>query len=335
MTDACRGDIWTAGRRALLCSLGVGLLLASSTAAWSQSTRMPRIGIPGSGVNTRSAPFFVAFEERLRELGWIDGQTMSIDYRATKSAEDVPSLVAAMVRDKVDLIVASGTDPSIRAAARASQTIPIVMVALNYDPVERGYIASLAHPGGNITGVFARNPEIGAKQLELLNHAVPNATRIGILWDEFAAHQLPALSEAATRLGIGLERIELRPPYDFERAFAALRERQVGAVLIVGSPVSYRERERIARLAVQYHIPAAGGTSSAEAGALMGFGFDLNDVFRRAAGYVDKILRGAKPADLPVDQPDKFELVINLKTAKAIGVAIPRSLLLRADKVIQ
>ena len=244
-------------------------------------------------------------------------------------------LVAELVREKVDLHFASGTDLTMNAAVEATHSIPIVMIALNYDPVERGYIKSLAHPGSNVTGVFARNPEVGAKQLELLKQAFRNATRVGVLWDIFSAEQLPSIKTTGARLHVELEGIEMHPPYDFEVAFSRLRDRRVSAVLVVGSPVSYRERERIAQLAINHGLPMVGGPSGAEGGNLISFGFNLNELFRRAAAYVDKILKGAKPADLPVEQPTKFELVINLKTARALGLTIPKDLLLRADEVIQ
>jgi putative ABC transport system substrate-binding protein len=209
------------------------------------------------------------------------------------------------------------------------------MLALNFDPVEKEYVESLAHPNKNITGVSGRNLEIGAKQLELLKAALPHAVRIGVLWDAVAGDQLRAIETAATQLRVELERVEARPPYDFERAFKTLRERRADAVLVVGSPIMYRERARIAQLDLRYHVPLVNGKAGCFAGDLIGFGFDLDELFRQTAEYVDKILRGARPADLPVAQPTKFELVINLKTANALGLTIPQDLRLRADEVIE
>jgi len=322
-------------RRTAIRTVAVSFI-AAPLASWSQPRqKISRVGIPTTGVNSRSAPFFSAFEQRLKDLGWAEGKNLTLEYRQAPSAEKVPAMVAELVREKVDVLFASGPDLVMRAAVEASRMIPIVMAALNYDPVEKGYVRSLGHPGNNVTGVFARNPEIGAKQLELLKQTLPNAMRVGVLWDSFAAEQLPPIEATATRLGVELEALEVRQPYDFEAAFIKLRERKVSAVVVVGGPVTYRERERIGKLALQQHLPAVGGTSGAEAGNLMGFGFDLNDMFRRAAEYVDKILKGANPANMPVEQPTKFELIINLKTAKELGLTIPQSLLLRADELIE
>jgi putative ABC transport system substrate-binding protein len=307
--------------------------IAASPPVRAQQPRIPSIGIPSTGVNPRSAPFYLAFEQRLRELGWIDGQSVRLLFSPT---QDEPSgLVAEMVQQRVDVILVTGAESLLKAASKATRTIPIVMLALNFDPVEKGYVASLAHPGANITGISARNLEIGAKQLELLKEALPRVVRIGVLWDAVAADQVPAIENAATQLQVELERAEVRPPYGFERAFEMLRERRAEAVLVVGSPISYRERTRIAQLALRHNMPSIDGKAGGIAGDLIGFGFDLDELYRQTAEYVDKVLRGGKPADLPVAQPTKFELVINLKTAKALGLTIPQSLLVRADEVIQ
>jgi putative ABC transport system substrate-binding protein len=322
-------------RRTAIAAAAFGLITVRLLAFAQQPQNVFRVGIPTSGINPRSASFMRAFEQRLHELGWVEGANLAIEYREARSPEEVPVLVAELVRKKVDLLFASGTDHIMAAAVEATRSIPIVMIALNYDPVERGYIKSLAHPGSNVTGVFARNPEVGAKQLELLKQAFPNATRVGVLWDIFSSEQLPSIKTTAARLRVELESVEVRPPYDFEVAFSRLRDRQVSAILVVGSPVSYRERERIAQLAIRERLPVVGGPSGAQAGNLISFGFDLNEVFRRAADYVDRILKGASPADLPVEQPTRFELIINLKTAKALGLTIPQDLRLRADEVIE
>jgi len=307
--------------------------IAASPPVRAQQPRIPSIGIPNSGIISRSMPIYMAFEQRLRELGWVDGRSVRLLY---STYPDEPSaLVAEMVHQGVDVIFVTGREVLLKAASKATQTIPIVMLALNFDPVERGYVASLARPGGNITGISGRNLEVGAKQLELLKEALPRVVRIGVLWDAAAADQLPAIENAAARLRVELERVEVRLPYDFERAFEMLRERRAECVLVVGSPINYRERARIAQLALQHQMPSIDGKAGAVAGDFIGFGFDLDELFRQTAEYVDKILRGAKPADLPVAQPTKFELVINLKTAKSLGVTIPQSLLVRADEVIQ
>jgi putative ABC transport system substrate-binding protein len=301
--------------------------------ARAQQPRIPLIGIPTTGVNPRSAPFYLAFEQRLRELGWVDGQSVKLLY--SPKPDDPSVVVAEMMHQRVDVILVTGDEALLKAASMATRTIPIVMLALNFDPVEKKYVASLAHPNENITGVSGRNLEVGAKQLELLKAALPHAVRIGVLWDAVAADQLRAIETAATQLRVELERVEARPPYDFERAFKTLREGQADAVLVVGSPIMYRERARIAQLGLRYHVPLVNGKAGCIAGDLIGFGFDLDELYRQTAEYVDKILRGARPADLPVAQPTKFELVINLKTANALGLTIPQDLRLRADEVIE
>jgi putative ABC transport system substrate-binding protein len=231
--------------------------------------------------------------------------------------------------------VESGPEPALKAASDATRTIPIVCVALNYDPVERGYATSLARPGRNITGVFFRNPEIGPKQLEFLRQAIPRASRVGVLWTGFSADQVPPLDAEASRLRLRLEKIKLDPPYDIEGTFAALKARGVDVVLAVGDPVLYRERGRIARAGLARGLAVVGGNSGVEVGFLMGFGPDLDATVKRGAEYVDAIFRGGKVAEMPIEQPTKFELKINLKTAKALGITIPKPLLLRADEVIQ
>lgn len=207
------------------------------------------------------------------------------------------------------------------------------MVALNYDPVAKGYVAGLARPGGNVTGVFARTPEIGPKQLELLREALPKVTRVALLWEALAADQVEPVESAARTLGIQLQAIEVRSPYDLEVAFKSARG--AGAMLVVGSPVLFARRTRIAELALLHKLPTGGGSSLAEAGGLLGYGDRLETLFRRAAEYVDRILKGTKPQDLPVEQPTTFELLVNLKTARALGLVLPQSILVRADRTIQ
>ena len=322
-------------RRAFLCTLTGGLLAAPLSAEAQQTGKVYRIGVVAAGVNPRSAPFFQAFEQRLRELGWVDGKNLAIDFQMPKGSRDSSAIAADLVRQNVDLILAGGPESSLKAARQATRTIPIVMVALNYDPVAKGHVASLARPGGNVTGVFSLAPEQGAKQLEVLKEALPQVSLVGILWDTFATDQLPIIEAIAPKLNLQIEKVEVRPQYDLEHAFRTLNERRVGAVLVLGSPTFYRDQARIAELAVRHRVPAGGFVSGVAGGLLIGYGVPVSVPYRLAADYVDKILRGAKPADLPVEQPTKFELVINLKTAKALGLTIPPSLLTRADQVIE
>jgi putative ABC transport system substrate-binding protein len=321
-------------RRTFFSAAVANLLMASGVSA-QEPAKHYRLGIISAGNNPRSAAFFAAFEQRLRELGWIDGKNLSIDFEAGESPTQLSAVASRMVRRGADVILAAGPEAALKAASESTQTIPIVIVALNYDPVEKGYVASLARPGRNITGVFFRNPEVGPKQLELLHQAIPGANRVGVLWTTFSADQIPPLDAEALRLRIQLEKVVLASPYDIDATFATLKARRVDAVLAIGDPIVYRERVRIAELALERRLPVVGGLPGVEVGNLMGFGPGLNAALARGAEYVDKILKGAKPGDLPIEQPTKFEFVINLKTAKALGITIPQSLLLRADEVIQ
>jgi len=320
-------------RRAFI--VGGCALLASPIAAEAQQTgkRVPRVGVLATGVNPRSASFYAAFEQRLRELGYVEGQSITIDFRIPSAAQDLSEVAAALVQSNPDVLMVPGPEASLKAAIRATKKIPIVMVAMNYDPIALGYVASLFKPGGNITGLFSRSPELTAKQLELLREALPRATTIAVLWEANSADQVRAAEVAAASLGVKLQKVEVRPPYDFEAAFARVKRGGAAGVLIVGSPIIFREQARIAALALKHGLPSMG--SSSFGGLAMGYGINLPDTFRRAAEHVDKILKGAKPADLPVEQPTKFELVINLKTAKALGLTIPPSILIRADQVIE
>ena len=323
------------GRAVAALTLAVALIATPSIVQPQQSMEPRRVAMLTPGASPRSAPQFQAFEERLRELGWIDGRTVSIEFRSPPQSDParLDEVAAELVRAKVDVILVTGPEPTLRAATQATSTVPIVMVALNYDPVAKGYAAGLARPGGNVTGVFARSPEIGPKQLELLREALPKVNRIALLWEALAADQVQPVESGARTLGIQLQAIEVRPPYDLDVAFR--NARGAGAMLVVGSPVLFARRTRIAELALLHKLPTGGGPSIAEAGGLLGYGYRLETLFRRAAEYVDRILKGTKPQDLPVEQPTAFELVVNLKTAKALGLALPQSILVRADRMIQ
>jgi ABC-type uncharacterized transport system substrate-binding protein len=318
----------------MVALLALAFLAAPLATEAQEVRRVPRVGILGSGTNPRTAPFFVAFEQRLQELGYIDGQTIVIDFRFPRSPQELSELAVDLVRQKTDVILTAGPEEPLRAARAATTTIPIVMIALNYDPIARGHIASLARPGRNVTGFFFQTPEVNSKQLELLAEALPKRSRLAVVWDALARDQLPAIESAAALLNVELQKVEVVPPYDFERAFAEIRRRGAHGVLVAGSPVTFREQQRIGEAALRHRLPTMGSASFAPH-LLLGYGPPLSDTFRRAAEYVDKILKGAKPADLPVEQPTKFELVINLKLAKALGLTIPPSLLARADEVIQ
>jgi putative ABC transport system substrate-binding protein len=287
------------------------------------------------GVNPPSAPFYVAFEQRLGELGYTKGQNLVLTYRGPARGESIAEVARAIVRGPVDVLLVTGPEQPLKAAREATDKIPIVMVAINYDPVERGYVASLARPGGNVTGVFFRQLEVSAKQLQLLSTAIPPGGRVGVLWEPFASDQLRVVQEAGRSLGVELLPVEVPPPYDYDRAFAMLRQARVGGIVVLGSPVFFRDRARIHALALRHRLPTIGSAAYADAGSLLGYGPDLPHLFRRAAEYVDRILRGGQPGDIPVEQPSRFELIVNLKTAQAMGVTLPQALVLRADRVIE
>ena len=308
--------------------------LCASTEA-QQSKKVYRIGYLSSrlGIEAREE----AFLKGLRELGYVEGQNIIIEWRFTKGKENLRTTFAAeLVRLKVGCIVSSGTESTL-AAKRATTTIPIVMGQVG-DAVERGLVASLAHPGGNITGLTTIAPELADKRLELLKAAFPKVSRVAVLWDPTRlgteAHFKEA--ETATReLRVHLESVEVRPPYDFERAFQAALKRGAQALMINAAGMASHRAQIInlevkARLPVMYSDP-----SFVTAGGLMSYAPDILEQFHRAAVFVDKILKGAKPAELPVEQPMKFELVINLKAAKQIGLTIPPNVLARADRVIR
>ena len=316
------------------------LLTAPLAADAQQAGKVPRIGFLSVTSPSDRPPLLAAFRQGLRELGWVEGQNIVIDYRYAEDRVDrLPDLAAELVRLKVDIIIASGGTQAATAAKNATGTIPIVMIAVR-DPVGTGLIASLARPGGNVTGTSGyAGLEIVAKQLELLKETVPEIRRVAILSNPANAYHQLAIREvnvAARSLGVQLQLLEARGPNEFDGAFAAMANERVGALLVVSDVIFNAHQTRLADLAARSRLPAAYGVrESVEAGGLMSYGPSFLDLHRRAASYVDKILKGAKPADLPVEQPTKYELVINMKTAKALGLTISQSVLLRADEVIQ
>ncbi len=326
-------------RRAFLSTLTLALLAAPLAADAQQAGKVHRIGYLSGSSSTAQRDLIEAFRQGLRELGWVEGQNIVIDYRFAEGRFDrLPDLAAELVRLKVDIIVAGPTSPAV-AAKNATATIPIVMINVG-DPVGTGLIASLACPGGNVTGLtFSVGMEVVGKPLELLKETVPKVRRVAILSNPANPAHALAIREvkvAARSLGVELQLLEARGPEEFDGAFAAMAKERVGALLVLADSVVFLHRTRLAELAAKSRLPAAYGfRENVEAGGLMSYGIDMRDNARRAATYVDKILKGAKPADLPVEQPTRFELVINLKTAKALGLTIPQSVLIRADEVIQ
>jgi putative tryptophan/tyrosine transport system substrate-binding protein len=273
----------------------------------------------------------------LRQLGYVEGNNIVIDFRWAETVDQVPELAAELVRMNVDVIFAMGST-EVEPTRQATKTIPIVF-ATHADPVGLGHVASLARPGGNITGLTIILTDLVGKQLEILKEAVPQATRIGVLFSPTAPSHRPAVQAVETAgktLGVQLVMVPMRTVEDFEGAFSTISREHVGGFLVVASPDTVSHRERLAELAIKHRLPGMFETKeNVEAGGLMSYGPDFNDLVQRAATYIDKILKGAKPADLPVEQPSKYELVINLKTAKAIGLTISEAFLLRANKVIE
>ena len=326
-------------RRAFLGVITGSLLAAPLAAEAQQAGKVPRIGFLSATSPSDRPHLLDAFRHRLRELGWVEGQNIVIDYRYAEDRVDrLPDLAAELVRLKVDLIMSLGTQ-GVTAARNATKTIPIVMIAVR-DPVGTGLIASLARPGGNVTGVSGyAGLEIVTRQLELLKETVPKIRRVAILSNPTNAYHQLAIREAnvaARSLGVQLQLLEARGPNELDGAFAAMAKERVGALLVVSDSMFNSHRTRLADLAARSRLPAAYGIrESVEAGGLMSYGPSFLELYRRSAAYVDKILKGAKPADLPVEQPTEFELVINLKTAKALGLTIPPTLLQRADQVIE
>ena len=329
---------------ALSVTLALALLAAPVPSHAQQPAKIYRIG--GFGSVSPTSPHFDrdwrrAFGGGLRECGYIEGQHFVMEYRWTDVPfKQTPSLAAELVSLKVDLILAVGA-LRVRAAKEATSTIPIVMVYV-LDPVEGGLVASLARPGGNVTGLtLTAGPEIAGKYLELLKEAVPKLSRVAVLWApaEFtAAHadHLRGMEAAARGLGLTLQFYDIRDPKEYEGAFAAMPKARAEALLVSTSPLNYTHARRIADLAAKSRLPAVYAfRESVEAGGLMAYATNTPAMFRRAAAYVDKIFKGAKPGDLPVEQPTKFNLIINLKTAKALGLTIPQTLLVQADEVIQ
>jgi putative ABC transport system substrate-binding protein len=316
------------------------LLTTVSIAEAQQPTKMPRIGyVSPLGDPKTPGPSVEAFRQALRDLGYIEGKNIVIEFRYTEGKGDRnPSLVAELVQLKVDVLVVPGPG-GISAAKQATKTIPIVIVSQD-DPVAAGYIDSLARPGGNITGLTRLIRELSGKRLELLTQVVPKISRVGILWDSNSQTSMPTVFkdyEAAARaLKIQLQSLEVRGSNDFEGAFRAAAKGRTKALIVIRNPLHSRHQKQIADLAIKNRLPSMHETSEyVEAGGLVSYSANEADQFRRAAYYVDRILKGAKPADLPVEQPTKFELVINLKTAKQIGLTIPQWVLTRADRVIR
>jgi putative ABC transport system substrate-binding protein len=328
-------------RRFLLTSL-VGALGAPLAAQAQQASGPPRIGYMSFNLTVGDPRPRHAFLQGLRDLGYVEGKNLVIEYRDAEGKPDrFPRLAAELAALKVSLILTGGGTLGAMAAKRATSTIPVVFGAVG-DPVSEGLVTSLARPGGNVTGLAVNSPELASKSLELLKQAVPELTQVALLLKPDATHpadtqeRIRVWDAAARALGMKLRVVEARGSEHFDRAFADITRARAGALTVVSTPVFDAEPQRLVELAAKHRLPAVYTFKAyVDAGGLMSYGPDISDLYRRAAIYVDKILKGARPADLPVEQPKKFELFINLKTARALGLTIPPSLLARADQVVE
>jgi putative tryptophan/tyrosine transport system substrate-binding protein len=325
--------------RKIFCfALGAMLFALCSSVEPQQPKKVPRIAYLAASPASANTGRLEAFRQGLREIGYVEGENIVIEDRYADGKFDrLPGLAAELVRLKVDVIITAGP-PVTRAVKEATATIPVVM-AQDGDPVGNGFVASLARPGGNITGMSQLAPEISGKQLELLNETVPNLARVAVLGTSTRPGNSQALREtelAAGTFGLRLQYLDVRGPKDIETAFREARNGRAGAVLVLQGPIFTSQRTQVADLAAKNRLPAIyPQTEYTEAGGFMSYGVNTSDLFRRAAYHVDRILKGAKPADLPVEQATKFELMINLKAARQIGLTIPPNVLARADRVIR
>jgi putative ABC transport system substrate-binding protein len=331
-------------RRAFIASSGAAILVARLAAEAQLAAKIARIGYLSPNLAT-SPHLREAFRQGLRDLGYVEGRNLVIEYRDAegKGRDRLPALAAELVALKVDIIVTEGGNTAAPLAAKeATRTLPIVFASAA-DPVGAGLVESLARPGGNVTGLSGLSAELGGKRLELLTQAVPGVGQVAVLWlpgalgDRTEKEMLTGAQVAARGLGVRLQFVEAtRDPADLDRAFADMTRARAGAVTLLPSNLFYREHRRLVDLAARHRLPTVYPSREfVDGGGLMSYGASLTDSCRRAATYVDKILKGAKPSDLPVEQPTKFELVFNLRTAKTLGLTIPPSVLARADEVIQ
>jgi putative ABC transport system substrate-binding protein len=326
------------GRRRLL-QCGLALAVLSLLSGCEKPAKEPRIGFLAVGSREGRAFLIEGFLQGLREHGYVEGRNIVVEYRFSADRNDrLPDLAAELIALKVDLIIASGS-PASFAAKKATDTIPIVMPSLNADPVATGLITSLARPGGNITGITEMAPQLAGKRLQLLQDTLPTLSRVAVFWNPLNPAYGPILKDleaAAQTMTLELQRLEVRVPEDFEGAFETAVRRRAGALIAPGDPLVTNRPTMFADLALKYRLPTLGENKEmAVAGSLLSLGPDIVDSYRRSAAHVDKILKGAKAGDLPMEQPTKFDLFVNLKTARALGLTVPPSVLVQATQVIR
>ena len=325
-------------RRTFLLSI---LALAAGRAR-AQPARVFKVATLTTATTTSAragTPYFVALDQRFRELGYIEGKNFVFTlHSAVGRLDKIQEVAAELASTRSDVVLATGSELVVGAIRRAVGTTPIVMLAIDFDPVERNFITSLARPGGNITGLFLRQVESAVKRLQLLAETLPEARRVAVLWDQFSRDQLKAVEESAKKLEIALLPYEMRGnfyEYEFDAPLQAAKAQKAQAVLVLSSGLFFPVRDKMIAAANAQRLPVVAISVYADAGALVAFGASISHMYRRGAEYVDRILKGAKPADLPVEQPDRYDLIVNLKTARALGIKIPQSVLLRADRVIE
>ena len=300
-----------------------------------QPGKILRIGT--ASTQPRTVPFWRAFDQRMTELGYQEGKNYTFEYVAVPGVDEYEAGYRQIAARGLDVMIASGPELALKSAIASAGTTPIVMIAIDYDPFARGYVTSLAKPTGNVTGLFLQQIELTAKRLQFLKSEFPDLKAVTVFWDQITADQWEAAQSAGSALGLRLSGIEFRdPPYDYEKVMAQMAPDYGRTLLVLVSPLFFRDRQRLADVALRHSLVSMFGFREwVDAGGLLSYGPSINGMFRRTAEYVDRIARGAKPGDLPIEQPTKFELVINLKTAKAFGLKMPATLLARADEVIE
>ncbi len=321
-------------RRSFVATAG-GMAVAWPLGALAQQVSVLRIGLVSA--QQRSAPNLAALERRMAELGYQDGKNLHVDYVHAPGFDAWEAGYRQLDARKVDIVVASGPEISLKAALATLNAKPIVMIAIDFDPLARGYVANFARPGGNVTGVFFQQIELTVKRLQIMRDAFPDMRAATVFWDRISADQWEAARGAEAKLGLRLVGVELRePPYDYERALESAPLEYRGNLVVMNSPYFFRERARLAEFALRKRIPSNLALREfVEAGGLMSYGPSITGMYRRAAEYVDRIARGTRPGDLPIEQPTRFELVVNATTARALGRMVSPSFLARADEVIE
>jgi len=322
-------------RRKLLVAFGAFAVGFARIVRAQSTTRAFRVGVLGTA--ERQAPFYIAMERRFSELGYIEGKNFKLETRTVHGQwEKLPAAAVELAQGKPDVVIAAGSEAVLKALRQAVGATPIVMIAIDFDPVENNYIASLGRPGGNITGLYLQQIESAAKRLQIIRDTLPQTKRVAVLFDNSTQGQLRAAQQAAKLLGIELLPHELSGSnYNFEAALGAAVTEKAQAVLAFTSGAFFASRHKWIGAASKHRLPVIANPNYADTGALVTFGASFPDMYARAADYVDRILKGAKPADLPVEQPTKFDLIVNMKTAKALGIKIPGSVMVQATKVIE